>query len=339
MATTRPSSRLTAAAALAGLLLVGACARKGGCTGDYCGTLVIATAGEPDILLPPVSEFSSTREVTEQLFLKLADLGPSGNTIGDEDFQPLLAERWEWDTPTTLVFHLDPRARWQDGRPVTAADVAFTFDIYTDSLVNSPFRSSLRTISAVTTRDSLTAVFRFHARYPEMFYDAVNHLHILPAHLLRPVPRSQWRSAAFGRAPVGDGPYRFVAWKAGESVELKADSTFFLGRPHIRRLIWRFTPNLQVAVTQVIAGDADAVEVLGPPDNVKRAQAAANLALYPYRGELYGFLAFNLSTNGVTPSRHRPFGDRRLRRALTMPGDREGLPKRCWADSRRFPPG
>src|SRR2546429_3762448 len=138
MATTRPSSRLTAAAALAGLLLAGACGRKGGCAGDYCSTLVIATAGEPDILLPPVSEFSSTREVTDQLFFKLADLGPSGNTIGDEDFQPLLAERWEWDTPTTLVFHLDPRARWQDGRAVTAPDHSFTNDIYTDSLVRSP---------------------------------------------------------------------------------------------------------------------------------------------------------------------------------------------------------
>src|SRR5438552_4217351 len=111
MATTRPSSRLTTAAALAGLLLVGACARKGGCTGDYCGTLVIATGGEPDVLLPAVSDRAITRDVTDQLFLKLADLGLSDNTIGDEDFQPLLAQRWEWDTPTTLVFHPDPRAR------------------------------------------------------------------------------------------------------------------------------------------------------------------------------------------------------------------------------------
>src|SRR5437773_10380205 len=154
MPTIRPPSRLAAAAALAGLLLVAACARKGGCTGDYCGTLVIATGGEPDVLLPAVSDRSITREVTEQLFLKLADLGPSGNTVGDEDFQPLLAERWEWDTPTTLVFHLDPRARWQDGRRVTAADVAFTYDIYTDSLVRSPYRPSLRQISAVTTRSA-----------------------------------------------------------------------------------------------------------------------------------------------------------------------------------------
>jgi peptide/nickel transport system substrate-binding protein len=338
MATIRPS-QLTAAAALTGLLLVGACARKGGCTGDYCGTLVIASAGEPDILLPPVSEFSSTRDVTEQLFLKLADLGASGNTIGDEDFQPLLAERWEWDTPTTLVFHLDPRAHWQDGRAVTAADVAFTYDIYTDSVVSSPFRPSLRQIAAVTTRDSLTVVFRFRQRYPEMFYDAVYHMCIMPSHLLRELPRSQWRSAAFGRAPVGDGPYRFVAWHSAESLELAADSTFFLGRPHLRRLIWRFTPDQQVAVTQLIAGDADAVEVLITPDNLQRVRADSQLATFPYKGAAYGYLGFNLAAPGDTTKPHPLFGDRELRRALVMAVDRSGPLRNIFGDMAQVPPG
>src|SRR5207249_5539765 len=94
MPTARPRAGLTCAA-LASLLLVAGCERPVGCTGEYCGTMVIASGGEPDILLPPVSEFSITRDVTDQLFLKLADLGASGNTIGDEDFQPQLAQRWE----------------------------------------------------------------------------------------------------------------------------------------------------------------------------------------------------------------------------------------------------
>jgi peptide/nickel transport system substrate-binding protein len=332
-----PSTRFVCAGAL--LLSLAACETRRECTGDYCGTIVFAAVTEPDILLPPVTQNPYARDVTEQLFLKLADLGLSGNTIGDEDFQPLLAERWEWDDPRTLVFHIDPRARWQDGRPVTATDVEFTFAVYTDSLVNSPFRSNLRSIGAVNARDSLTAVFRFRQRYPEMFYDAVYHMRILPAHLLRTVPRAQWRSAAFGRAPVGSGPYRFVRWQAGQSVELVADSTFFLGRPHIRRLIWRITPDLQVAVTQVIAGDADAVEVLGPPDNVKRVQAAPQLATYPYRGALYGFLAFNLTVNGDTSRHHPLFGDRELRRALTMTVDRQGLRKNVWGELAQVPPG
>src|SRR6266511_2070912 len=338
---TRPPDRRTAPVVLVGVLLVAlaSCERRGGCTGDYCGALVFAAAGEPDILLPPVTQQAYARDVIEQIFLKLADLGPSGNTVGDEDFQPLLAERWEWDGPLTLVFHVDPRARWQDGQPVNAADVVFTFDIYTDSLVNSPYRSSLRSIGAVTARDSLTAVFRFRTRYPEMFYDAVYHMRMLPAHLLRTVPRDQWRSAGFGRAPVGSGPYRFVSWKAGQSIELAADSTSFLGRPHIRRLIWRFTPDLQVAVTQTVAGDADAVDVLGPPDNVKRAKGAPDLVTYPYRGAVYGFLGFNLAAGGDTTKPHPLFGDRELRRALAMVVDRQALLKNVWGDLAQVPPG
>src|SRR5216110_844541 len=167
MPTTRLARPLAALAALAGLILVAGCERPVGCTGEYCGTIVIASGGEPDILLPPVSEFAITRDVTDQVFLKLADVGPSGNTSGDEDFQPQLAERWEWDAPTTLVFHLDPRARWQDGQPVTAADVEFTFNAYTDSAVASPYRPKLHRIVSVTQRDSLTTVFRFRERYPE----------------------------------------------------------------------------------------------------------------------------------------------------------------------------
>src|SRR2546430_16208914 len=94
-----------------------------------------------------------------------------------------------------------------------------------------PLFRSRREIIAVPAPDSLTAVFRFRRPYAEMFYDAVYHMRVLPAHLLRTVPRTAWQAAPFGRQPIGDGPYRFVRWKAGESLELAADSTFFLGRP------------------------------------------------------------------------------------------------------------
>src|SRR5437879_2682372 len=285
-----------------------------GCRGDYCGTLIFAAAGQPDILLPPVTESALARDIHDQLFLKLADLGMSTNTIGDRDFTPQLAQRWEWTGPKTLVFHLDPRARWQDGRPVTAGDVAFTFAVYTDPKVGASSRESLRRIASVTARDSLTAVFQFTTTYAEMFYDAVYDMRILPAHLLEHTPREQLSAAPFGRAPIGDGPYRFVSWRAGESIELAADSTFFLGRPHIRRLIWRFSPDLNVAITQLIAGQADAIEVLGPPDNVKRVRQAPDLVVDFYRGSVYGYLAFNLA---------RPvFGDRDVRRAFVMAVDR-----------------
>jgi len=318
---------------------LGACERRGGCTGANCGTLIDAAVAEPATLLPPSSEDIVANDIGEQLFLKLADVGMSENTVGDEDFQPLLAQKWEWDGPLTLVFHLDPRARWQDGQRVTAADVEFTFNAYTDSAVASPYRPKLGRVASVTQRDSLTAVFRFRERYPEMFYDAVYHMRILPAHLLRPVPRDQWRTAPFGRQPVGDGPYRFVSWQPAQAIELVADSTFFLGRPGIRRLIWRFTPNLQVAVQQVIADQADIREQLVTPDNVERARAAKQLAIYPFRGNVYTYVCFNQRASDDTAAPHPIFADRDVRRALSMAVDRASLVKSALGDLGKVPPG
>src|SRR5512140_470761 len=171
--------------AVCAALSLAACRPATGCRGDYCGTLVFAMPGEPDVLMPPVSEQAQSRDIADQIFLKLADLRMSANAVGEADFEPLLAQRWTWEDSLTLAFQLRPEARWHDGTPVTAADVAFTFDAYTDAAVNSPFRSALGHIAGVTARDPHTAVFRFRERYPEMFYDAAAQMRILPAHLLR----------------------------------------------------------------------------------------------------------------------------------------------------------
>jgi len=164
-------------------------------------------------------------------------------------------------------------------------------------------------------------------------------MRILPAHRLRSVPRDQWKTAPFGRQPVGAGPYHFVRWQSAQSIELEADSTFFLGRPGIRRLIWRFTPNLQVAVTQVIAEQADIREQLVMPENVERARAAQQLTLYPFVGNVYTVLSFNLRASGDTLQPHPIFSDRDVRRALTMAVDRASLVKSALGDLGRVPPG
>ena len=318
---------------------LGACERRQLCQAPDCGTLVDAAIGEPRTLLPTSAEETTAQDIDEQLFLKLADVGPSMNTVGDEDFQPLLAEKWEWDGPLTLVFHVDPRARWHDGQKVSAVDVAFTFDAYTDSAVASPFRAQLKRIASVTVRDSLTAVFRFRERYQEMFYDAVYHMRVLPAHLLRSVPRDQWKTAPFGRQPIGDGPYRFVSWQARQAIELRSDTTFFLGRPGIRRLIWRFTPDMGVAITQLIADQVDVREQILPPEAIERVRTAPQVKLYPYRGTVYTYLGFNLRANGDTTKPHPIFGDREVRRALTMAVDRASLVKSTLGDIGKVPPG
>src|ERR1041384_3417173 len=331
-------AHLIGSIAACGTLLLTSCGKGSGCSGDYCGTLIIAAPGEPTSLLPAVTDEALDRDIFRQVFLKLADIGPDGNTVGDQGFEPQLAQRWEWTGPLTLTLHLDPRARWQDGPPVTAPDVAFTFWAYTDTTINSPFTPNLRNIASVTAQDSLTVVVKFKNHYPEMFYDAVYHMHILPEHLLKSLPPAQWHAAQFGRAPVGDGPYKFVSWTQGQTLELARDPPFFLGRPYLRRVIWRFASDLNVAVTQVVAGEADAIQVLLSPPNIQRAQQSGHLTLYHYPGSVYTFLNFNMHASGDKKRPHPIFSDPDVRRALVLATDRERMLQSVLAGNGKVPP-
>lgn len=331
------SPLLALLASVGAALAVSTCEPAGGCRGEYCGTLVFASPSEPDVLLPPTAISAVARDVHDQIFLKLADLGLSLNTVGDSGFEPQLARRWEWENPRTLVFHLNPAARWHDGPPVTAHDVAFTFDAYTDPKVTTS--AALRYIASVTARDSLTVVFTFKQQYPEAFFDATFQMRILPRHLLAAIPRSEWTTTGFGHKPVGNGPYRFVSWTPGERLELVADSTFFLGRPHIRRLIWTFVPDLNAAVNAVVAGQADAYEFLGFGPNVARARAAPHLVVHPYLGTNYAYMGFNLRASDDTGRPHPLFGDRDVRRAIAMAIDRERTVKGVLGDLATVPNG
>src|ERR1051326_5865188 len=103
----------------------GACQEAAKC--DACGTMVTVVTGGADVLVPAFTQTSIGYQTGDLVFLKLADLGLGLNTLGDSGFVPRLARSWKFEDSVTLAFELDPRARWQDGVPVTAADVAFTF--------------------------------------------------------------------------------------------------------------------------------------------------------------------------------------------------------------------
>src|SRR4029077_21258732 len=228
---------------------------------------------------------------------------------------------------------------WHDGVAVTANDVAFSFDAYRDPAINSAARNSLTKIASVTVRDSLTAVFRFKERYPTAFYDAVYQMWIVPQHLLAQIPRTDWLTAPFGQHPIGDGPYRFTSSVPGQTVELTADSTFFLGRPHIRHLIWKLVANGPTAVSDVVTNQADAIDFLGSPANIDQAKKTPQLSVYPYPGSNYLYLEFNLRANGDSTEPHPILGDREVRRALTLALDRRAMATNVFGACAKVPPG
>src|SRR4029077_15410997 len=120
---------------------------------DRCGVAVITMGSDADALLPPFVRSAPGQAFCDLLFLKLADIGLNLNTVGDAGFQPRLARSWKFEDSLTIAFDLDPRARWHDGVPVTSSDVAFTFDVYRDSVINANARPLLGEIASVTARD------------------------------------------------------------------------------------------------------------------------------------------------------------------------------------------
>src|SRR4051812_48433687 len=160
----------------------------GACSGDrrVGGTIVISSSADADILFPPLTLSVQGRQVVDQVFDNLADIGPALNTVGDAGFTPRLADSWRWAADSlSVAFHINPKARWHDGAPVRADDVRYTFQLVKDTSLASPLSSNLDNVDSVSVPDSLIAVVWFHQRAPDAFFKAASPVAILPSHLLR----------------------------------------------------------------------------------------------------------------------------------------------------------
>jgi peptide/nickel transport system substrate-binding protein len=289
------------------------------------GTVLVATASEPTTLLPPLAATPNEQAVVDQLFERLADPGDSLNLVGDAGFRPRLARRWTW-TPDSLsiTFVLDSAARWHDGTPVTARDVAFSFRTYADPALRSPVATRLANIDSVTTADSLRAVVWFARRYPEQFADAVRHVYVLPEHRLGPVRPAAMARDSFARAPLGAGRFRLDGWTRGSQLTLAADTDHPRGRPRLDAVVWRFSPDFGAATIALLGGEADFVDALRL-ETLAQLRGSRDVRLVPYPSLEYGFLAFNLGADDGSGRPHPLFADRELRRALTLGVDRERI--------------
>ncbi len=290
---------------------------------DVGGTVIVATAADPGLLLPPVAATTAGSAPIDQVYDRLADLGDSLNTIGDHGFRPRLSDRWTWAKDSLSVsFHLAPGARWHDGQPVRARDVAFSFALYTDPATASPLAPLLSNVDSVTATDSLTATFWYKRRLPTQFYDVTYNLYVLPEHLLARTPRDQLAASEFARHPVGSGRFRFASYAPNDRLELAADPRNYRGRPQLDRLVWSVAPDYGTATIQLLAGEADFLENLRP-ESFGQPARTRTVQLLPYPSLDYGFLQFNLRAPDGSGRPHPLFADRDLRRALSIAVDRE----------------
>jgi peptide/nickel transport system substrate-binding protein len=277
-------------------------------------------------------------DVIDQLFLRLAELGPKLLTTGDRDFVPALARSWTRRDSTTLVFDLDPRARWHDGAPVTARDVVFTINRAKNPDLAPRVSDLLRQITSVTAEGDFRVVFRFATPYAEQFYDATYHVAPIPAHLLDSIAPDSVARSSFARAPVGSGPYRWVRSVPGQFVELAAVPDFFLGKPKIERVILRTAVDPTARINLLLSGQADAMDII-PPPFVGRVASDTTLRLLAVPSSTMGFLLFNQRDSRNRSRPHPILADNRVRRAITLGLDRKQLVEAVFGSHAMVPYG
>ncbi len=239
------------------------------------------------------------------MFLPLAGWDEGGERI------PRLAKSWEHsDDYRTWTFRLRPDVKWHDGAPVTAHDVAFTFDLlsHRDVALRNP---TGRTVEVI---DDTTYTITYH-RAPST--DVPDRWMVYyPKHLLEELDPADFAEWDFWTHPVGNGPYRYVRHVRNTMIELEANPDYYAGKPSIDRVVLQFGSSK--SLVELLSGNVDIITMdrVELPTVADDARFTIHHDMWPGAGALVGIF-----WNHGDPR----FEDARVRRALTMAIDRVEL--------------
>jgi len=307
---------------LAPLLLALACDGLGGATGG--GTVIITSAADADALVPPLRVSIGGRMMSELLYDPLVEIGADRVPFGDAGFQPRLARSWRWsDDSLAIVFTLDPKARWHDGRPVVATDVVAGLAAIRDPANGSTTMADIPDIDSVHVIDERTVAVHFNARSSEQMY-AASLVFPLPSHLVDTIPAGTLPTSAYAQQPVGSGPYRFVSREPTVRTELAAVEDHYRGRPGPDRIVLLVSKEPATAIAKLWTEEADVYDVLPPPD-VAEAAKHPHVRLVRSLGFDYTFMGFNFRDPRDTSRAHPLLADTPMRRAIVHAIDRQDV--------------
>jgi peptide/nickel transport system substrate-binding protein len=235
------------------------------------------------------------------------------------EFVPSLAERFEEsEDHRTFTFHLRPDAIFHNGKPLTSADVKYTFDSLLSPALKSPIRGAVDKISSIDAPDPFTVVF--HAREP--FYSFIGNL---PAIGIIP----EGAGTEMISAPVGSGPYRFVSYQEGSAVQLEANSSYWGGAPNIPRVHIKVVADNSTRQAELMSGEVDlAYNAQFDPETIRALGQRSDMQVILGDGASIGYLGVNVSGNSL-------LSNQKLRQAVAYGIDREVIIHRLLRDQAR----
>jgi len=279
-------------------------------------TLNVAEAGATNTLNPILA--TQQFEVQAEAFAMdpLVATDPEGRDV------PILAAQ----VPTlenggisrdglAITYRLRHGVAWQDGAPFTSHDVAFTWRAIMSPYTNVATRHGYDQVARVETPDAYTAIFHLKRPFAPAVHTLFAHsdspIFIMPAHLLERY--HDLNNVPFNSMPIGTGPYRVVRWVRGDRIEYEANEHYFLGKPHIARVVLHYIPDENTIVNEMRTHEIDWFVQASPRVYPQlKGIAGVDVRLVPFNG----FDSIIINT------RRAPLSDVRLRHAIDLAIDK-----------------
>jgi len=232
---------------------------------------------------------------------------------------PSLAVSWTHKGGKQWEVKLRPNVLWHDGKPFTAQDVLFTFE-RAGKVPNSPapFGQFLSQIEKVVASDDLTLQITTRSESPQLVYD-LSEVPIVSRHAGTNANSDDYNS---GKAAIGTGPFKFVSWKPGGTLELERNDNYFGTKAGFKHLRMVSMPNDASRMAALLAGSVDLIDAV-PPDAMQKLKSDPRYALWQIEDVYTTYL--HMDTNREKSPFIRAKDGSEIRNPLLNPKVRQAL--------------
>jgi peptide/nickel transport system substrate-binding protein len=286
------------------------------------GTFIQVVGAEPSSLVGIISSDSPDQMVAAQVFSGLLDQDALGKLIPD------LAEKWEVSPDgLTLTFQLNPNAKFHDGVPVTAEDAAFTIgQILPTNHPRGPSWAGNLEYARADGPHTLVIKLKNPAPWFLGFIGAhrgVSGAYIMPKHLYA---GTDIRRNPKNNAPIGSGPFKFVAWQRGSHVEMERNPNYFKPNlPYLDRMIVQIMPDASARMIALQSKQVDYISATDTPLEQVPALKDAKFQLVDQSANVFACVQMMLVNVRGNKDSNKPLADQRVRQALAYALNRDEI--------------
>ncbi len=270
-------------------------------------TLTVAMAQDAKTLDPHGTNDMASNTVMSQIYQNLLVLTAEGELL------PQLAESYEQIDGKTYKFTLKKGVKFHNGDELKASDVVYSF-----KRALSPKGSAVSSYSSAIDPDGFEIVDDYNViiRTKEENTPFVASLSHVGFGCIISEKATEAAGDDYGQNPIGTGPYKFVSWSKGDRVVLERFEDFAGPKPAAKTIVIRAITEDTTRTIELETGAVDiALDIT--PNDLKRVQENENLNLFRKVGNLTSYIGINTAK--------APFNDIRIRQAISMAIDAEGI--------------